>query len=33
MTTQTRANHPGYSHLPVELERYDSLAELALDLR
>ena len=33
MTTQTRASHPIYSLLPSEIEGFDSLAELALDMR
>jgi starch phosphorylase len=33
MRKQTRASHPIYSLLPIEVEGFDSLAELALDLR
>jgi glycogen phosphorylase len=33
MTKPTRASHPIYSLLPMEVEGFDSLAELALDLR
>jgi len=33
MTKQTRAGHPIYSLLPTEIEGFDSLAELALDMR
>jgi starch phosphorylase len=33
MSKQTRAIHPIYSLLPMEVEGFDSLAELALDLR
>jgi starch phosphorylase len=33
MSKQTRASHPIYSLLPMEVEGFDSLAELALDLR
>jgi starch phosphorylase len=33
MNKQTRVSHPIYSLLPTEVERFDSLAELALDLR
>ena len=33
MSNQTRASHPIYSLLPMEVEGFDSLAELALDLR
>ena len=33
MTRPTRASHPIYNLLPVEIEGFDSLAELALDLR
>jgi starch phosphorylase len=33
MTKPTRASHPIYNLLPVEIEGFDSLAELALDLR
>jgi starch phosphorylase len=33
MSQQTRASHPIYSLLPTEVEGFDSLAELALDLR
>jgi starch phosphorylase len=29
----TRASHPIYSLLPTEVEGFDSLAELALDMR
>ncbi|HEY5175753.1 MAG TPA: DUF3417 domain-containing protein [Terriglobales bacterium] len=32
MSKQTRASHPIYNLLPTELEGFDSLAELALDL-
>jgi starch phosphorylase len=33
MTNQTRASHPIYNLLPVEIEGFDSLAELALNMR
>ena len=33
MTKETRVSHPIYSLLPTEIEGFDSLAELALDLR
>jgi starch phosphorylase len=33
MSKQTRTTHPIYSLLPMEVEGFDSLAELALDLR
>ena len=33
MSKRTRASHPIYSLLPMEVEGFDSLAELALDLR
>ena len=33
MTKPTRASHPIYNLLPVEIEGFDFLAELALDLR
>jgi starch phosphorylase len=33
MSKQIRASHPIYSLLPMEVEGFDSLAELALDLR
>ena len=33
MSKQTRVSHPIYSLLPMEVEGFDSLAELALDLR
>jgi starch phosphorylase len=33
MTKPTRVSHPIYNLLPVEIEGFDSLAELALDLR
>ena len=33
MTTSARASHPMYSLLPTEIEGFDSLAELALDMR
>jgi starch phosphorylase len=33
MSKQTRASHPIYNLLPMEVEGFDSLAELALDLR
>jgi starch phosphorylase len=33
MTKQTRVSHPIYNLLPTEIEGFDSLAELALDLR
>ena len=33
MSKPTRASHPIYSLLPMEVEGFDALAELALDLR
>jgi starch phosphorylase len=33
MSKQTRASHPIYNLLPTEVEGFDSLAELALDMR
>ena len=33
MSKQARASHPIYSLLPTEIEGFDSLAELALDMR
>ncbi len=33
MSTHTRASHPIYHLLPTEIEGFDALAELALDLR
>ena len=33
MSKQTRVSHPIYSLLPTEIEGFDSLAELALDMR
>jgi len=33
MSKQTRTSHPIYSLLPMEVEGFDSLAELALDMR
>jgi starch phosphorylase len=33
MSEQTRISHPKEHPLPTEVERFDSLAELALDLR
>jgi glycogen phosphorylase len=33
MSKQIRANHPIYNLLPTEIEGFDSLAELALDMR
>jgi starch phosphorylase len=33
MSSQTRVSHPIYSLLPTEVEGFDSLAELALDIR
>src|SRR4030042_4491660 len=33
MSGQTRVSHPIYSLLPTESEGFDSLAELALDMR
>jgi len=33
MSKHTRVSHPIYSLLPTEVERFDSLAELALDMR
>jgi len=32
MSKQTRVSHPIYSLLPIEVEGFESLAELALDL-
>jgi len=32
MSKQTRTGHPIYSLLPIEIEGFDSLAELALDM-
>ena len=32
MSKQIRASHPIYNLLPTEIEGFDSLAELALDL-
>ena len=32
MSKQTRVSHPIYNLLPTEIEGFDSLAELALDL-
>jgi len=32
MSDQTRVSHPIYNLLPTEIERVDSLAELALDM-
>src|SRR5271166_2791537 len=32
MSEQTRAGHPVYNLLPTEIEGFDSLAELALDM-
>jgi starch phosphorylase len=32
MNKQTRATHPIYNLLPTEIEGFDSLAELALDM-
>ena len=33
MSKQTRISHPIYNLLPTEVEGFESLAELALDLR
>jgi glycogen phosphorylase len=33
MNTQTRASHPIYNLLPTEIDGFDSLVELALDMR
>ena len=33
MSEQTRVSHPIYNLLPTEIEGFDSLAELALNLR
>src|ERR1035437_4562596 len=33
MSKPTRASHPIYNLLPTEIERIDSLAELALDMQ
>src|SRR5271157_3949240 len=33
MSKQKRVSHPIYSLLPMEVEGFDSLAELALDMR
>jgi starch phosphorylase len=33
MSKETRATHPIYNLLPTEIEGFDSLAELALDMR
>ena len=33
MSTHTRASHPIYNLLPTEIEGFNSIAELALDLR
>ncbi|MGA2722317.1 MAG: DUF3417 domain-containing protein, partial [Bryobacteraceae bacterium] len=33
MSEQARASHPIYSLLPTEIEGFDSLAELALNMR
>ncbi|PPK72955.1 uncharacterized protein DUF3417 [Methylobacter tundripaludum] len=33
MSKQTRVSHPIYSLLPTEVEGFDALAELALDMR
>src|SRR5664280_2573563 len=33
MSKQTRVSHPLYNLLPTEIEGFDSLAELALDMR
>ena len=33
MSNQTRVSHPTYNLLPTEIEGFDSLAELALDMR
>ena len=32
MSKQTRVTHPIYNLLPTEIERFNSLAELALDM-
>ena len=32
MSEQTSVNKPGYCNLPADIEGFDSLAELALDL-
>ncbi|MBU1212346.1 MAG: DUF3417 domain-containing protein, partial [Alphaproteobacteria bacterium] len=33
MSSQTRVSHPLYGMLPTDVEGFDSLAELALDMR
>jgi hypothetical protein len=33
MSEETRVSHPLYNLLPTEIEGFDSLAELALDMR
>ena len=33
MSKQTRVSHPIYNLLPTDVEGFDSLAELALDMR
>jgi hypothetical protein len=33
MSQDTRVSHPIYNLLPMEIEGFDSLAELALDMR
>ena len=33
MSKETRVSHPIYNLLPTEIEGFDSLAELALDMR
>ena len=33
MNTKAPASHPIYNLLPTEIEGFDSLAELALDMR
>src|ERR1700722_11634225 len=33
MSEQPRINHPSYNLVPAEIEGFDSLAELALDMR
>ena len=33
MSKKTRVSHPIYSLLPMDIEGFDSLAELALDMR
>src|SRR5512136_1806240 len=33
MSARTRVSHPIYNLLPTEIEGFDSLAELALDMR